>query len=204
VAGTFTLHYVISDGHARDTGTVTFVVAAPAPGPSQPGRLYLRGSSTTATGALTVGAPTEGATDWDGDKHPGLTIRDSDLKVTTSDATKYQQWSYAAPSGGLTLSGPVSLDLWSTPKQRKDQDIDYSAWLYSCNSSGGGCQLLTSATNVRIRKWSTTTTWQRRTIGIGSVTTTVPSGRVLKLRLQFHRSDMWLALDASHPASLVL
>lgn len=200
VAGTITVHYVVSDGHARDTGTLTIVAAAPA----QPSRLYLRGSSTTATGALTVSAPTEAATDWDGDNHPGLTIRDSDLKVTATDPTKYQQWSYSAPSGGLTLNGPVALDLWTTPKQRKDQDIDYSAWLYSCNGSGGSCQLLTSATNVHVSKWSTTTSWQRRTIGIGSVSATVPSGRVVKLRLQFHRSDMWLALDAAHPASLVL
>jgi Bacterial Ig domain len=202
-AGTVTVHYVVSDGHAHDTGTLTIVVAA-APPPNQPSRLYLRGSSTTATGDLTASAPTAAATDWDGDKHPGLTIRDGDLKVTTSDPAKYQQWSYATPSAGLKLSGPISLDLWSTPKQRKDQDIDYSAWLYSCNSSGASCQLLTSATNVHVHKWSTTTTWERRTIGIGSVSTTVPSGRVVKLRLQFHRSDMWLALDAAHPASLVL
>ncbi|MFL6099434.1 MAG: Ig-like domain-containing protein [Actinomycetales bacterium] len=199
-AGTTTIHYVVTDGHARDTGTVTIVVAAPA----QLGRLYLRGSSTSSTGRLTVSAPTEATTDWDGDSHPGLTIRDSDLKVTETDPKKYQEWSYQAPSGGLALNGPVSLDLWSTPRQRKDQDIDYSAWLYSCNSSGGSCQLLTSATNVHVSKWSTTTTWQRRTIGIGSVATTVQSGRVLKLRVQFHRSDMWLALDAAHPASLVL
>ncbi len=203
VAGTITVHYLVSDGHAHDTGTLRIVVTA-APGPSQPSRLYLRGSSTSVPGDLTTSAPTAGATDWDGDKHPGLTIRDSDLKVTTSDPTKYQQWSYATPSGGLKLNGPVSLDLWSTPRQRKDQDIDYSAWLYSCNSSGGSCQLLTSATNVRVRKWSTTTTWQRRTIGIGSVSTTVPSGRLVKLRLEFHRSDMWLALDAAHPSSLIL
>ena len=100
--------------------------------------------------------------------------------------------------------GGATTNTYREAKQRKDQDIDYSAWLYSCNSSGGSCQLLTSATNVHVSKWSTTTTWQRRTIGIGSVSTSVPSGRVVKFRLQFHRSDMWLALDAAHPASLIL
>ncbi len=117
-----------------------------------------------------------GATDWDLDGHPGLTIKSSDLKATEPDPRKFQTWSYAVPGGGLGLHGPMSLSLWSSPQFKKDQDVDYSAWVYSCDGLGLTCQLLTSAVKVHVTKWSTTTTWERRTIPLGSVSTNAGRG----------------------------
>jgi hypothetical protein len=199
--GVITFHYVVSDGTAHDTGTVTITVSA---APVNLSSLYLRGGSTSVTGAMTTAAPTQGTTDWDADGKPGLTLRDSDLKVTDTDVKKYQTWAYTAPSGGLALNGPVSLSLWSTTKQEKKKDLDYSAWVYDCTGLNTGCTLLRSVTNVHVTRWSTTTTWEHRTVTIGSINHTVASGHRLQVRFMVHRSDLWLALDAAHPSQLLI
>ena len=192
--------YTVSDGRGgTDTAQVTVTVTA---APVIPSTLYLRGGSSVLTTPMTTAAPTEAATDWDHDGHPGLTIKSSDLKATEPDPNKFQTWSYTVPSAGLSLHGPMSLSLWSSPRFKKGQDVDYSAWVYSCNGLGGGCQLLTSVVKAHVTKWSTTTTWERRTVSLGSVSTTMAAGRTLRVRLAFGKSDIWLPLDQAHPSSL--
>jgi hypothetical protein len=198
--GSDSFRYTVSDGRGgTDTATVTVTVT---PAPVSPSTLYLRGGSSLLTTPMTTGAPTEPATDWDHDGHPGLTIKASDLKPTEADTHKFQTWSWAVPSGGLTLHGPMSLSLWSSPRFKSGQDVDYSAWVYSCDGGGASCQLLTSAVKVHVAKWSSTTSWERRTISLGSASATMAPGRTLRVRLAFGKSDIWLPLDQAHPSSL--
>jgi hypothetical protein len=198
--GTDGFRYTVSDGRGgTDTAQVTVTVTA---APVTPSTLYLRGGSSLQTTPMTTGAPTEGATDWDRDGRPGLTIRESDMKPTEPDPRKFQTWSYTVPGGGMSLHGPMSLSLWSSPHFKKGQDVDYSAWVYSCDGAGSNCQLLTSQVKVHVTKWSTTTSWERRTIPLGSVSTTLAAGRTLRVRLAFGKSDIWLPLDQAHPSSL--
>ncbi len=199
--GTTSFSYTLSDGSTTDTATVTITATA---APVTTSTLYLLGGSTLLTSPMSTTAPASAPTDWDLDGHPGLTIKDSDLKPTETDTHKYQSWSYATPAGGLTLNGPMSVNLWSSPHFKANQDLDYAAWVYNCDSLGGNCQLLTSAVNIHVTKWSTTTTWEQRTLPLGSVTQTLTAGRTLRVRLAFHRSDLWLALDQNHPSSLQL
>ena len=197
--GTTTFSYTLSDGSATDTATVTITATA---APVTTSTLYMLGGSTLLTGAMSTTAPTTPATDWDLDGHPGLTIKDSDLKPTEGDPRKYQLWSYTVPTGGLTLNGPVSVNLWSSPHFKANQDLDYAAWVYDCDALGGNCQLLTSAVNIHVTKWSTTPTWEQRSLPLGSVSRALTAGHTLRVRLAFHRSDLWLALDQNHPSWL--
>jgi hypothetical protein len=198
-AGTTTFTYVVSDGTATSSATVTLTATN---APQSTGQLYLHGGPTAAVGVMTTTALTDSATDWDGDGSPGLTVKESDMKLTETDPAKFQVWSYAVPAGGLSFNGPVSLSLWSTPKQKASQDLDYTAWLDDCDS-GGSCTTLTSVVHVHVKDWSTTTSWEKRVVGIGSVQQTVATGHTLRLRVAFNHSDLWLALDAAHPSSLL-
>jgi hypothetical protein len=192
--------YTVSDGRGgTDSAQVTVTVT---PAPVTPSTLYLRGGSSQLTTPMTAAAPTEGATDWDRDGHPGLTIKSSDLRATEPDTHKFQTWSYSVPAGGLSLHGPMSLSVWSSPRFRKGQDVDYSAWVYDCDDHGSTCRLLTSVVKVHVKKWSTTTTWERRTVPLGTVSTSLAAGRTLRVRLAFGKSDIWLPLDQAHPSSL--
>src|SRR5205823_5254167 len=98
------------------------------------------------TGVLSSSAPTTPLGDWDADGNLGLTVKPSDMKPTEPNLAKYQDWDYPVTGAGLVLAGPVDLTLWSTPKLKKDQDLDYAAWLYDCPATGA-CTLITSTVN---------------------------------------------------------
>ena len=199
--GVRTFTYTVSDGSASGTATVVITVTA-APPTQQ--ALFLRGSPTGTRGALTPTAP--GASgDWDADGWPGLTISKSNLNEDEDDASRFHEWDYAVPAGGLVMDGPVRLDLSSRTAKLDlgGSHVDYSVWLYSCNAAGGGCVRLAAADDVHVGSWSPGLGWENRTLQIGSVHQTVPAGRVLRVRLAFDHSDVWLALDGARPSSLV-
>ena len=118
------------------------------------------------------------AADWDGDGRPGLTIRKSGLKEDEDKVTRFQEWDHVAPAGGLELDGPVRLQLTSrTAKVDPDgKHVDYSIWLYSCDSSGGGCVRLAAADDVHVDDWSPAGAWEERTLQVGSVHQTIRRG----------------------------
>ncbi len=56
--------------------------------------------------------------------------------------------------------------------------------------------------NVHVNNWSTTTTWEKRTVTVGSANRTVAAGHTIQVRLAFNHTDVWLPLDSAHPSSL--
>lgn len=143
--------------------------------------------------------------DHDGDLNPGLTIESSDQKLTETDGAKYQTWSFA-PTAPLALNGPITLDLWSTAAEfEPTKDVDYSVWLHDCALDGTGCTLLTSTLDVHVDDWNGgVADWVRRDISLGSVDTTITSGRMLSMRLMFHHHDVWVAASLDRPSRLVV
>jgi putative nucleotidyltransferase with HDIG domain len=199
--GQRTVSFRVSDGHVTTTGTVTITVTLASAGQQN---LYLQPADTDEIGDLTVTAPTGGVADWDSDGKPGLTIKSSDLKESENDQHKYQIWSYVAPTGGLTLNGPVTLDLWTSAEGRADQDIEYAAWVYECGPGGGSCATLLATGKVAVHHWSTTTSWEERELTVGSIDATIAADHLLRLRLMFNKRDIWMPLDSAHPSRLTL
>jgi putative nucleotidyltransferase with HDIG domain len=201
LVGQRTVSFRVSDGKDTTMGTMTITVTLLAVSVDD---LYLQPADTDEVGALDTTAPGGGVSDWDRDGKPGLTIRKSDLKETERDPRKFQTWSYAAPAGGLSLNGPVTLDLWTTPEGHARQDMKYSAWVYECASGGGSCTQLLATGRVQVDNWSTTTTWEERQITLGSITATVQKDNLLQVRLMFDNRDIWMPLDSAHPSKLSL
>jgi hypothetical protein len=195
------VRYTVSDGTTSSIGTLTITVSSVSPVTTS---LYLHApadTATTGTASTTRPPATTPIVDVDGDGHPGLTVRSSGMKPDESDVTKYQEWEYAVPSD-LSLNGPVKLNLWTSLKDKAREDLDYAAWVYDC--VGGACTLLTGTSDIHIDDWSTTTTWEQRSVTVGSVDTTVPAGHSIRVRIAFNHSDVWLPLGNAMDASLDL
>ena len=98
------------------------------------------------------------------------------------------------------MNGPITMDLWTSLEGKDNEDLDYAAWVYDC-ATPSSCTLLASTANVHVDDWSTTTTWEKRTVTVGSAARTVPAGHTIKVRLAFNHSDVWLPLgEAWTPA----
>ncbi|WP_299443583.1 Ig-like domain-containing protein [uncultured Phycicoccus sp.] len=193
--------YTVSDGNGGTaTGTMTITVTL-LPGSTV--NLFLQPVGTFAVGSLTTTPPAGGIGDYDSDGNPGLTIKSGGLKPDESDPLKYQEWSYPVPGGGLTMNGPITMSLWTSLENNADQDLDYAAWVYDCDGGGGACSLIASTVGVHVDNWSTTTTWEQRTVTVGSANRTVAAGRTVKVRLGFNHKDVWLPLDSAHPSALI-
>ncbi len=191
--------YTVSDGQGgtavgRLTITVTLLASSTVD-------LYLQPVDTVSMGSLTTSPPVGGIGDYDSDGSPGLTIDPSSMHDDETDTQKYQEWSYPVPAGGLTLNGPITMDLWTSLKDQADKDLDYAAWVYDCDASSA-CTLLASTVGVHVDQWSTTTTWEKRTVTVGSANSAVPAGHTIRVRLAFNHEDVWLPLDSAHPSAL--
>ncbi len=198
--GSYTFDYTVTDGTSFVTTTVTITVTA---GPVTPSWAYLNPTDTLSVGQLTTAQPSGHPilVDLDGDLNPGLTVRSGGTDLNENDPTKYQEWELVVPSGGLNLNGPVSLDIWTSLEGRAGKDLDYSAWVFGCNP---GCGTpLAGTEKLHVDDWSTTTTWEERTVSIGSVNTFLPAGSTLRLRIGFNHSDVWIPLDDNHLSRLI-
>ena len=197
--GTETISYTVSDGNGGTaTATLTLTVTVLV-SPVQD--LFLQPVDTSSIGSLSTTPPSNALGDYDSDGNPGLTIKSSDMKPTENDPQKFQEWSYPVPTGGLTMNGPITMDLWTSLKNQANHDLDYAAYVYDC-ATASSCTLLASTANVHVNDWSTTTTWEKRTVTVGSASLTVAAGHTIKVRLAFNHSDVWLPLDSAHPSSL--
>ena len=198
-AGSYTFDYTVTDGTSFVTTTVTITVTA---GPITPNRAYLNPTDTLSVGALTFAAPSGNPLiDLDGDLNPGLTVRSGGTDLNENDPTKYQEWELVIPAGGLTLNGSVSLDIWTSLEGETGKNLDYSAWVFKCDPGCGAP--LAGTEQLHVDDWSTTTTWEQRTVSIGNVNTFLPAGSTLRLRVGFGHSDVWIPLDDAHLSSLI-
>jgi hypothetical protein len=195
--------YLAGDGTSDDDAVVTIQV-----------------SSTTAASTWYFGTSGSGPDDWnllttppagpsdadlDADGNPGVTVKKSGQKLTSTKGEEFQRWGFVAASD-LVLDGPVSLRLWSTAEGfHPDHDIDYSIWLEDCAADGTGCTTIASSVNVHTDEWNGgVEDWVQRDITVGSVSHTVAGGRMLRVRLMFDHHDVWIATSAAHPTALVL
>jgi hypothetical protein len=159
-------------------------------------------TDSRGTASATRPGPTTPVLDIDGDGNPGLTIRSSSMNPTESDTEKFQEWDFVA-SSDTVLNGPVTLELWTSLEGKAGEDLDYAAWVDDC--FGATCTPLTSTDNIHIDDWSTTTTWEQRTVTVGSLQNRlVPAGHTIRVRLAFNHSDVWLPFGGGMDTSLHL
>ena len=197
--------YRVDDGTGRSAdGVVTITVSASAPTSST---LYFQSSGPSAdVWDLTTSPPPSAPqlADFDGDGKPGLTIKNSDGKETITEGNKYQTWTYplVAP---LLLTGPVTLDLWSSTGlfgTLKPGTI--YTYLYDCTTGGSSCTKI-AQNAVVANPWNASLIdWSYRTIVIGTVNRTIPTGNELRVKVLFHPSDLWLTMTAAYPSALVV
>ncbi len=163
---------------------------------------------TFGTFDLLTGAPPAAPpfADLGGDGSPGLTLKKSNGSQATTDPTKVFTWTYVVPaSPPLTLSGPVTLQLWSAigPFGVLASGRIY-AYLYDCAAGGTPCIQLAS-TNVFANPWNTSVlTWSFRTITVGTVTSTLAPTHELQIKILFAGNDLWLTTTAAFPSSVNL
>jgi len=195
--------YRIDDGTGRSAdGVVTITVTS---APVLPSTLYFQPNGPTAdlwnmTLLLAPAAPQ--LADFDGDGHPGLTLKDSDGKETIAEGQKYQTWTYPAPAP-LVLNGPVTLDLWSSEGAFITlHNGTLYAYLYDCTPGGVVCTKIASNT-VIANTWNTSLLdWGHRLLTVGSVNRTIPAGNELRIKILFHARDLWMTMSAGYPTAL--
>lgn len=132
--------------------------------------------------------------DTDENSDQGLTIKKDGSGLTTSDTTKYQEWTLVfgtetAIDGTAALTVWVAATTFDTGKQ-----IELQAALDLCNP---GCSRL------GVDSWSASSQagFQAAVITFGPVTTTAPAGSTLKLRVavgdDVGDTDAWFAYDTT-------
>jgi hypothetical protein len=203
--GTDSFTYRIDDGTGRSAdGVVTLTVSASAPVAST---FYFQPSGPSADVWDMTTSPPPAApwlADLDGDGKPGMTIKDSDGQETITESGKYHVWTYPAPAP-LVLNGPVSLDLWSSSEifnVLKSGTI--YVYLYDCTAGGSSCAKIAQNTVV-FNPWNNSLIdWSHRTVVVGSVNHTVPTGDELRIKILHHGGNLWVTMSAAYPSALVV
>jgi hypothetical protein len=202
-SGTVTVTYDVTDGTVSASASVTLTIDSGL----RPMGLYLAPGAAGAS-AWWFSATAPGATgaeaDHDADGDPGATIRSSNGDAGQADPRKYKSW-VVQPSAPLALSGPVALDLWSTPKDfNPSKDGHLFAYLYDCAAGGSGCVELLSF-DEHIKAWNGGVSgWVQHRFTLGSLDHTVAVGRELRLELLNAHSDLWVAMSGDRPSMLDL
>ncbi len=189
--------YTVCDpGNSCSTATLTITVSA---APSTTDELYL---SSTPLGGSTYGFDTAPAAvqnpepDVDSDTKPGLTLKKDDPPLV---------WVHPVPVN-TTLSGPVTLDLFSTRHDfENNKRISLAATLLVCDAGGLNCSTLLQR-SWTFDPWNVggASTWTERQLGLGSLSTSVIAGRELRLVIDVTHDTLWIAMSGSRPSSLVL
>jgi MSHA biogenesis protein MshQ len=203
----FTLSPVAAGGTSGRTATLSPAVDAvglqlsltPATLP-----LFLRATGVPDS-SLSTAAPTAATLadhDPGRDNFPGLLLAKGGAGADEGDDTKHQRW--LGSTGGLTLSGPLELRVWTAIKDFETTKTGaLTAFLRSCNSSGGSCTLLATASLTQ-GPWSASGNWTQKTLSFGTVNATLASNRRLELKLivpDASDDDLWLAYDSTAYAS---
>jgi hypothetical protein len=201
-SGVDTFTYRANDGTGLTAdAVVTITVSSVATG----GIFYLSSSGPSSdVWNMTASSPPAAVPvpDYDGDLVPGVTIQKSGGGESETDPAKRQEWVYA-PAAPLILSGPVSLQLWSTVELFSvKRDAHPHIYLYDCAAGGGGCVKL-AENDVHVKDWNgLVPNWMYRDVTIGSVTRTIATGRELRVRLLVAHNDLWVAMTSAYPSAL--
>ncbi len=183
-------------GNSCSTATITITVSAAPPATDE---LYL--SSTPLAGS-TFGFDTAPAAvqnpepDVDSDSKPGWTLKKDDQPLV---------WVHPV-SVNTNLSGPVTLDLFSTRKNfESDKRISLAATLLVCDAGGANCSTLLQR-SWTFDPWNVggANTWTERQLVLGSLSTTIASGREIRLIVDVTHDTLWIALSGDRPSSLLL
>ena len=201
-SGTDTFVYEIDDSDGgTDAATVTITVSSAI----VPGGLYLGSSGPSSEWFDLVAAlplPAVPVPDYDGDSDsdPGLTIEKSRGNENEADPQKYQEWSYA-PTSALELTGPISLDLWSTVADYEDDEaIHVKTFVHDCADDNTDCRRLVRA-DYHIDDWNRGIgNFMFRDVALGNLDTTILPGRMLRVNVMFDHEDVWIAMTQAHPS----
>ena len=171
--------------------------------------MYLDGNQVSADDMerLAPTNPTPQNVDPGRDADPGILISKGGADVSESDATMFQVWSVYAD--GVHLDGNATLTLFSAVKDFDTMEAgSITAYLVDCDSSGGGCIEIASATVARA-DWDAgdTGTWIEDSFDFGDVDYTLGQGRHLGVKIIVDGAagdDMWVAVDSvATPSRLV-
>ena len=209
--GSDSFAYRIVDETGRPAeGIVTLTIAS---GPSSAATFFFQSAGLTSEIWDMTAAPPPAApqlADFDGDGHPGLTIKSSSGQEAIERGRKFQIWTYTAPAP-VVLDGPVTLSLWSSSGPfhtiRKGRIF---AYLYDCTPGGAADPAWTGCTDIASNTvfadpWNTSLSdWSFRLVTIGSVTRTIPAGHELRIKLLWHARDLWLMMSAGYPTGLIV
>jgi HD-GYP domain-containing protein (c-di-GMP phosphodiesterase class II) len=207
LSGQDTFAYTVTDGNGQtDTGTVTFTVTLLAPAS---GTLYLQTSGLSAeVWSLGPSAPAAASPvpDLDGDGAPGLTLESSDGKSTNNDPKKQQAWAYETGATPLSLSGPLTLNLWAASKNLDaDRAETLSVYVYDCPAGSSslsttGCTLI-GQNQMLVAKWSTTPGYETHSVVV-PMNAVVGAGRQLRVRLLVGQRPLWIPLVGPYTSSV--
>lgn len=142
------------------------------------------------------------ATDVTGDK--GRAIKRSTALVTDTDLRNYQNWLTPALSYSLSVSGNVTIGLWSQPAGNTTSATAI-LWLRVCNSAGTSCTAIGSTTYTNA-SWATGASFVQQVIAIPVAATTIPAGDRLELRIMVpsaSKADLVVAYDTTTNQSVV-
>jgi len=125
-----------------------------------------------------------------------------------SDETKYQNWRSGPLSGGLSIVGTVTIDLWSAMKDFDTMDFDpttvgeVSVFLRDYN--GSGYTEIGSATIFEA--WNPGSTWSKKTFTISGLNYTIPVNNQLEIKVIVGNNSqdaMEFAYDTTSYSSVV-
>jgi hypothetical protein len=200
--GTDVITYSVDDGTGVSSGQIVVTVdntVSPTDYYFQPGAFD--SDEWALLNALPGGSL---VADYDLDLWPGLTIENGGGKQNENDGDKYQTFA-VIPTAPLNLSGPLTLELWSTAALfDPDDDVHLHAYIERCNADGTGCTTLRSV-DVHVDEWNAgAITWNQRTFNLGNVSTTISTSQMLRIRLLFRHHDVWIAMSSTYPSHLIL
>ena len=177
---------------AADTAIYIHNSSTPPTGDTNSQTLLMMSTTTPTT---TISLPNY---DQDRDADDGLLLNKTDLGLSESDATKFQEWR-ASSTSTIALEGDVVIEIWAAIKDYGDGKRGVlTVFLRDRNPSGPSFNEIGNATVYDADWQEGALDFIKTTLIIPGVNYTVPSGNQLVARLVVdNNSDdaMWIAYD---------
>ena len=158
---------------------------------------------STTTPTTTISLPNY---DQDRDADDGLLLNKTDLGLSESDATKFQEWR-ASSTSTMALEGDIIVEIWAAIKDYGDGKRGVlTVFLRDRNPSGPSFTEIGNATVYDADWQEGALDFIKTTLIIPGVNYTVPSGNQLVARLVVDNNSedaMWIAYDTAAYKSVI-